>query len=58
VLRVLSDILLSVDRDDLAALVLLDLSAAFDTVDYDILLHFFQITGIVSFLTLSFHKVV
>ena len=37
-LRVLSDILLSVDRGDFATLVLLDLSAAFDTVDYDILL--------------------
>ena len=38
VLRVLSDILLSVDRGDFAALVLLDPSAAFDTIDYDILL--------------------
>ena len=38
VLRVLSDILLAVDRGDLAALVLLDLSAAFDTVDHAILL--------------------
>jgi len=34
VLRVLSDILLSVDRSDFAALFLLDPSAAFDTVDY------------------------
>jgi len=38
VLRVLSDILLTVDRDDLAALILLDPTAAFDTVDHDILL--------------------
>ena len=37
VLCVLSDILLAVDRGDFAALVLLDLSAAFDTVDHDIL---------------------
>jgi len=33
VLRVLSDILQSVDRGDTAALILLDLSAAFDTVE-------------------------
>ena len=38
ILCVLSDILLAVDRGDFAALVLLHLSAAFDTVDYDILL--------------------
>ena len=35
VLRVLSDILHAVDCGDVAALVLLDLSAAFDTVDHD-----------------------
>ena len=38
VLRVLSDIFQAVDNGDLAALVLLDLSAAFDTVDHSILL--------------------
>jgi len=36
--NVLSDILQAVDRGDVAALVLEDLSAAFDTVDHDILL--------------------
>ena len=33
VLKVLSDILLAIDAGDLSALMLLDLSAAFDTVD-------------------------
>ena len=42
ILRVMSDILLAVDRGDFAALVLLDLSAAFDTVDHDILLRRLQ----------------
>ena len=44
ILRVLSDIILAVDRGDLAALVLLDLSAAFDTVDHDILLQRLRVT--------------
>jgi len=38
VLKVLGDILRAVDSGDLAALALLDLSAAFDTVDHVILL--------------------
>ena len=38
VLRVLSDILRAIDNGDLALLTLLDLSAAFDTVDHDTLL--------------------
>ena len=36
-LRILSDLLQAVDSGDVAALVLLDLSAAFDTVDHAIL---------------------
>jgi hypothetical protein len=42
VLHVLSDILAAVDRGEFAALVLLDLSAAFDTVDHHILLERLQ----------------
>ena len=38
ILRVLSDILLAVDHGDVAALILLDLLAAFNTVDSEILL--------------------
>ena len=37
-MKVMSDILLAIESGDLAALVLLDLSAAFDTVDHAILL--------------------
>jgi len=36
--KVVSDILMAFDRGDIAALALLDCSAAFDTVDHDILL--------------------
>ena len=39
VLKVLSDILLALDRGDFAALALLDLSTAFDTIDHDTLIH-------------------
>ena len=38
VVRILSDILLALDTGDLCMLTLLDLSAAFDTVDHDTLL--------------------
>jgi hypothetical protein len=44
ILRVLSDVLQAVDEGDVAILALLDLSAAFDTVDHSILLRRLQIT--------------
>jgi len=44
VLSVLADILLALDSGNLAVLTLLDLSAAFDSVDYDILLRRLQTT--------------
>jgi len=40
--RLLSDILTALNAGDIAALALLDLSAAFDTVDHSILLHRLQ----------------
>lgn len=45
--NVLNDILLATDSGDSVALVLLDLSAAFDTVDHNVLLsHLEHIVGI------------
>ena len=44
VLKVLADILQAVDSGDLAVLTLLDLSAAFDTVDHAILLQRLQVS--------------
>ena len=38
-LKVLSDVLLAADNQKVTLLALLDLSAAFDCVDHDILLH-------------------
>ena len=41
-LRVHNDIMMAVDKKKHVSLVLLDLSAAFDTVDHEILLHFLK----------------
>ena len=47
VFKVLTDILTAADRGDLSMLTLLDLSAAFDTVDHPILLR--QLTTLYGF---------
>jgi len=44
VLRVLSDPLKAVDKGDLATVVLLDLSAAFNTVDHSVLCQRLELT--------------
>jgi hypothetical protein len=44
VLRVMTDILQALDRGDFASLALLDLSAAFDTVDHATLLRRLEVT--------------
>ena len=44
VMRVLSDILQAVDHGDMSALGLQDLSAAFNTVDHEILLQYLRVT--------------
>jgi len=41
-LKMLSDILLAADSQKVTLLALLDLSAAFDCIDHDILLHSFS----------------
>jgi len=45
-LKVLNDLFLIVDSGKCAVLILLDLSAAFDTLDHDILLYRLQCIGI------------
>ena len=55
-IRVLSDLLDAVDRGDTAAPVLIDLSAAFDTVDHEILLERLRITFGVDSCALSWFR--
>ena len=52
-LRIQNDILVSLDSGHSIALLLLDLSAAFDTIDHNILLHHLN-TGLI--LHLLFHR--
>lgn len=56
VLQVLSELLQAVDRGDLGALILLDMTAAFDTVDHNILLQRLQWTFGVNGITLQWFR--
>jgi len=56
IIHVLSDLLDAVDRDDTAMLVLLDLSATFDTVDHGILLERLRVTFGVDDLALDWFR--
>jgi len=55
-LKVLNDLLLAVDEGDVAILALLDQSAAFDTIDHQILLHRLSVLFGVNGVALSWFK--
>jgi hypothetical protein len=55
-LRVLNDLLTACDDGQVSVLILLDLSAAFDTIDHDILLHRLEHTFGIQDLALSFFR--
>jgi len=55
-LKVFKDLLLAVEEGDVAILALLDQSAAFDTIDHQILLHRFSVLFGVSGVALSWFK--
>ena len=57
VLRVLSDILLALASGDIAVLTLLDLSAAFDSVDHATLLQRLQISVLADLLLSRLHRI-
>ena len=55
-LKVQNDILLAMDRQHVTHLVLLDLSAAFDTVDHRVLLHRLEVTYGITGTTLQWFR--
>ena len=55
-LRVYNDVMFNIDRGNGTLLVLLDLSAAFDTIDYQILFHILEHSLCLTDLLLSTHS--